>query len=300
MNVGRRIVVGSVAAALAVGVLSIVGAAHAQAQDESGFDGGTPPPSDDQDGGGNTPPSVITGPPSVSPGGGTEVLGEQVAPSPRGSGLPSVLAFTGVSTFLWLLLAGVFLVLGIVAWFAGRRGLASASDWGLDTAETTAPGNVGQSGGGPYDVGFVDAAVAGLDECLAELRMEMEGLRLAVDGVAERVEMRQLRSGLDDLRSDVAGLRRAVIDWPELERVSSEITALRADFSELFRRGDVPATPEGLASLAAAVERLREEVAANVGLPTLAPVLSEIGELRREVTSLRRRIALRVPDAVAR
>ena len=113
-----------------------------------------------------------------------------------------------------------------------------------------------------------------IDADLSAVRSELASLRQAVDDVGDRVQLRQLRATLDELRSDVTGLRRAVIEWPELEQVSSDIAGLRSDMTEVIqavRAGD-PAAP----SIAA-----------------LGPLVEELAELRGEVTSLRRRITLR-------
>jgi hypothetical protein len=113
-----------------------------------------------------------------------------------------------------------------------------------------------------------------IDADLSAVRSELASLRQAVDDVGDRVQLRQLRATLDELRSDVTGLRRAVIEWPELEQVSSDIAGLRSDMTEVIQavRGGDPAAP----SIAA-----------------LGPLVEELAELRGEVTSLRRRITLR-------
>lgn len=110
-----------------------------------------------------------------------------------------------------------------------------------------------------------------VDTDLGAVRSELATLRQAVDDVAERVELRKLRATIDELRGDISGLRRAVLEWPELEQVSSDVAALRADLSDMAK----PVSRD---------------------LTTLAPMLEEIAALREEFVSLRRRIALRVSN----
>ncbi len=121
-----------------------------------------------------------------------------------------------------------------------------------------------------------------VDADLAAVRSELASLRQAVDDVGDRVQLRQLRATIDELRGDVSGLRRAVLEWPELEQVSGDVAGLRSDMSTLLEasRGGVPPSGEGL------------------HLGALAPLVEEVAALRGEVAALRRRIALRV-DGVA-
>lgn len=113
-----------------------------------------------------------------------------------------------------------------------------------------------------------------IDADLSAVRSELASLRQAVDDVGDRVQLRQLRATLDELRSDVTGLRRAVIEWPELEQVSSDIAGLRSDMTEV-------------------VQAVRGADAAAPSIAALGPLVEELAELRGEVTSLRRRITLR-------
>lgn len=98
---------------------------------------------------------------------------------------------------------------------------------------------------------------------------ELGPLRQAVDDLGERLHLRHLRASIDELRVDVTGLRRAVLDRPELEQVLSDVAGLRADVSASTESAD--------ASLAAA----------------LAPLVDELALLRTELTALRRRVGLR-------
>jgi hypothetical protein len=93
------------------------------------------------------------------------------------------------------------------------------------------------------------------------------------------VQLREMRASIDDLRSDVAALRRAVLEWPELERMANDVSALRAasnDVLEILAR--VPASPSPATPAASVdVDALQEELA----------------DLRTEMVALRRRISLR-------
>ena len=146
-----------------------------------------------------------------------------------------------------------------------------------------------------------------LDADLLDVRAEISALRQAVEDVGDRVEMRQLRAAIDELRSDVVGLRRAVLEWPELERVSADITALRADMTELLAQGPPPtggaAAPaklqlQQLAPLMEEISAIRgalESRPAGGGSSASDEVLEELAGLRSEVKALRRRITLRAP-----
>ncbi len=116
-----------------------------------------------------------------------------------------------------------------------------------------------------------------VDADLAAVRSELAGLRQAVDDVGDRVQLRQLRATIDELRGDVTGLRRAVLEWPELEQVSSDVAGLRSDMSALLEASRDAAAPDE-----------------GVSLGALAPLVEEVAALRGELASLRRRIALRV------
>jgi hypothetical protein len=140
-----------------------------------------------------------------------------------------------------------------------------------------------------------------VDADLASVRSELQSLRQAVEDVGDRVQLRQLRATLDELRSDVVGLRRAVLEWPELEQVSADIAAVRGDLSFLFEStadGAAAAAPsELLGELQNVVASLSDEVTRlgtdqpQVG--ALAPLLEEVASLRSELTQIRRRMVLR-------
>ena len=94
-------------------------------------------------------------------------------------------------------------------------------------------------------------------------------------------QLRQLRSTVEDLRRDMNGLRRSVMEWPELERVSSDVAALRADVGALLARG----------SAASGTARTDKDEASGQNGEALS-------ELREEISLLRRRISLRAKDSV--
>jgi hypothetical protein len=156
-----------------------------------------------------------------------------------------------------------------------------------------------------------------VDADLASVRSEMSNLRQAIGDVAERVQLRQLRQlrgTVDQLRDDITALRRVVLEWPELEQVSADITEINAALADLRTQR----SPRGRggkagpvdADVVAVVSELRDEVAslgeqianlngaggggdARVSVAALAPLIDEIGGLREEVASLKRRISLR-------
>jgi chromosome segregation ATPase len=102
-----------------------------------------------------------------------------------------------------------------------------------------------------------------IDADLAELRSEVSALRGSIEDLGDRVQLRQLRASVDAVRSDVAGLRRAIHEWPELEQVSSDISAIRAELASAEPRAAAAAAGgDGLAGLAAEVAAVRAEVAA--------------------------------------
>ena len=140
-----------------------------------------------------------------------------------------------------------------------------------------------------------------VDADLGAVRAELGSLRQAVEDVGDRVQLRQLRTTLDELRGDVAGLRRAVLEWPELEQVSSDIAAVRGDLSFIFEGmsegGGAPQGPsELLSELQQVVADLGDEasrVSGDTGAAALAPLLEEVAAMRGELTSIRKRMVLR-------
>lgn len=166
-----------------------------------------------------------------------------------------------------------------------RRELAEETE--VHPAEVVATGGQGRPGAtlieaydrlGDRVLERMRALREDVDADLSSVRSELASLRQAVDDVGDRVQLRQLRATIDELRGDVSGLRRAVLEWPELEQVSSDIAGLRSDMSTIL-------------------EALRTGGAPAIDLPVLAPLVAEVAALRSEVAGLRRRIALRADVA---
>jgi hypothetical protein len=142
-----------------------------------------------------------------------------------------------------------------------------------------------------------------VDADLGALRNEMAALREAVDAMGDRAQGRQLRATLDELHAEVLGLRRAVLEWPELEQLSQDVTAVRGDLAFLFDHageGGAQAPSELLGELQAVVGRLAGESArlAEATAPTApddGPLLEEVAALRAELAEVRRRVARPAP-----
>lgn len=132
--------------------------------------------------------------------------------------------------------------------------------WPEPDGETTRPAPRSAPVGVPAPAGAVG------EPGRAELRVELVALRGAVEALSDQLQLRQLRAAVDELRGDVTGLRRAVLEWPELEQVSSDIVGLRGDMSALVE---------------------------SSGAAALAPLVEEVALLRTEMTALRRRVGLR-------
>lgn len=139
-----------------------------------------------------------------------------------------------------------------------------------------------------------------VDADLASVRAEIQGLRQAVDEASDRAPLRQLKTGLDELRQDVLALRRAVLEWPALEQVANDVAAIRGDLAFLFETtqdGSPAAAPnELLGELRAVVGNLADEVtrlADGARVSGLGPVVEEIGAMRDELSTIRRRLVLR-------
>jgi hypothetical protein len=111
---------------------------------------------------------------------------------------------------------------------------------------------------------------------LALVRQEMADLRHALDDLADRVQLRQVRASMEELRSEMVSLRRVVLEGPDLEQLTTEVGALRSQLVDLVASS--PSSP-----------RAAGEVTADA----VAPLAEELAALRAEMVSLRRRIALR-------
>ena len=138
-----------------------------------------------------------------------------------------------------------------------------------------------------------------VDADLAAVRSELGSLRQAVEDVGDRVQMRQLRAAIDELRGDVSTLRRAVLEWPELEQVAADVAAMRSDLSFLFETSDGSgpgqAPSELLTELQAVVAKLSDEASARgegaeaTGGASLA---DELAAVRTELTAIRKRVGV--------
>jgi hypothetical protein len=145
---------------------------------------------------------------------------------------------------------------------------------------------------------------ADMEGDLSALRAEMTALREAVDAMGDRVQVRQLRATLDELQAEVVGLRRAVLEWPELEQLSQDVTAVRGDLAFLFdtagEGGAGQAPSELLGELQAVVARLAGESSRLAEVTPGAatddgPLLEEVAALRAELAEVRRRVARPAP-----
>jgi len=139
---------------------------------------------------------------------------------------------------------------------------------------------------------------------LSALRAEVTALREAVDAMGDRVQVRQLRATLDELLAEVVGLRRAVLEWPELEQLSQDVTAVRGDLAFLFdtsgEGGPGQAPSELLGELQAVVTRLAGESSRLAEVAPGAatddgPLLEEVAALRAELAEVRRRVGRPAP-----
>lgn len=166
-----------------------------------------------------------------------------------------------------------------------------------------------------------------LDAELSGVRSEVGTLRHAVDDVADRVQLRQVRAALDGLRGDVAGLRSAVLEWPELEQLGDDVRVIRAALTGVTAAdrplppdiddGDGLATVESRQELAELAALMREQVRAAdqstaevrllrtelvelqalvqaheaPSLSVLAPLIEEVGAVREELVEVREEMA---------
>ncbi len=121
---------------------------------------------------------------------------------------------------------------------------------------------------------------ADVDTDLTQVRSELASLRHAVEDVADRVQIRQLRSSIEELRDEMTGLHDSVLDGPDLEHLSGELASLRADVADLLDPEPVgPAHEELLATVAS----LRDEVRAQDTSEDLAELVASVEALRADL-----------------
>jgi hypothetical protein len=139
-----------------------------------------------------------------------------------------------------------------------------------------------------------EPARSGDRDDIAALRAEIAELRHAFDDLADRVQLRQVRAAIDELRTEVLALRRVVVEWPELDQLTTEVGSLRSHLLDLQQRPPAapadPAVVEAIAELRATIDGLGP---ARTQVTALGPIVEELGELREEFVALRRRISLR-------
>jgi hypothetical protein len=134
-----------------------------------------------------------------------------------------------------------------------------------------------------------------IDADLNGLRAEVATLRQAVDDAGQSVQLRQLHTGLDELRADLSGLRRAVLEVPELQRLADEVTAVRGDLTLLFDAagdGGEHAPSAVVVELEQVVGRLSEQIGRldeRAGSRELAWLVDEVASVRSDLTELAKR-----------
>lgn len=111
-----------------------------------------------------------------------------------------------------------------------------------------------------------------IDADMSELRSELGALRESVEASADELPLRQIRMSISELRSEIAGLRHALTESPVLAAMAADLAALRDDLADL----------SGLE-----VPEVRDTSRSDA-------IVDELEALRAEMTSLRRRISLRV------
>lgn len=133
---------------------------------------------------------------------------------------------------------------------------------------------------------------------LSTMRSELAVIRESLDGLNERVSSAPVREAIDELRADFSGLRRAVIEWPDLEVARAEIVAMRADLTEMIEQfhdqGGVLDHDDVAASVVAAVGPRIDLIGAEVA--ALREDVRELASGDADIEALRRRIQVRAPD----
>lgn len=143
-----------------------------------------------------------------------------------------------------------------------------------------------------------------VDADLTGVRSELASLRQVIDELGDRSQLREVLGSVEELRTELAALRRAVLEWPELEQVSNDIAAVRGDIAFLFEadEGTSVAPPSELLRdlrstidlLSATVGTFSDEIS-RMGqempqVDALKAVLEEVASVRSELTEVRRRM----------
>lgn len=175
-----------------------------------------------------------------------------------------------------------------------------------DPAPAPAPARTADpaSGGGSPSPAVEPRWVLGERNEVALLRKEVSDLRHSIDDLADRVQLRQLKASFDELRGEVIALRRVVVEWPELDQLTSEVGALRSHMIDV-QENPPPTADASLLSALADVQAGIEAIGTARGpVAALGPLVEElgavrhdIGTLRADMAALRRRVALRVQSS---
>jgi ABC-type transporter Mla subunit MlaD len=135
-----------------------------------------------------------------------------------------------------------------------------------------------------------------VDTDLQAVRTELNQLRQSFEDASQSVQLRQLHASLEEVRGDVEGLRRVVLEWPELDRLSDDVAAMRGDLSLLFdpaRDSGDHAPSAVLGELESTVERLAAGVGRIEeagGARELSWLVDEVAAVRTDVHKLLKRV----------
>jgi hypothetical protein len=137
-----------------------------------------------------------------------------------------------------------------------------------------------------------------IDADLTALRAEVSAVRQALDGAEQSTQVRQLQVSLEEARAEVAALRRAVLEWPELERVSDEVSSMRGELSLLLEGAEEADHPASLVGeLRDVLDQVAEQLGARRsstdagGADPLAWLVDEVASVRSDLAAAARRAA---------
>lgn len=120
--------------------------------------------------------------------------------------------------------------------------------------------------------------IAGLES----IRTAMVTNQEATNELAEKITAPQLRQTVDELRADVQGLRRAVLEWPELTQTKDQVLAIRVEMGDVLERLNGVVGPSDLEPLRADLREVMALVAPGQG--------DELEPLRLAITGLQERL----------